>query len=278
MQLGGEARDEARDIWHGSALVTCTCSPVKLLGLLKFGGTPRYNDARRCHPSGWHSQGAPAAIACSAVTSPRIFSKALKSPGVSPTSSNWNDRSVVPRRIKNVFQFAAIKASYRSLMQIKRAHAISNTIRNGTHLPVAEDCGLACSLLPNTAMLAISREMEMARTNLGSMSVDALLTLRDDVEKALSGRAKELKHQLSMLGHKLGRKTRVRGSSLKGRKVAVKYRDKSGNTWAGRGAQPVWLRERLKGGGKLEDFAVQKTAASRKASPRKTKRARRGKR
>ena len=64
MQLGGEARDEARDIWHESALVTCTCSPVKLLGLLKFGGTPRYNDARRCHPSGWHSQGAPAAIAC----------------------------------------------------------------------------------------------------------------------------------------------------------------------------------------------------------------------
>jgi hypothetical protein len=100
MQLGGEARDEARDIWHESALVTCTCSPVKLLGLLKFGGTPRYNDARRCHPSGWHSQGAPAAIACSAVTSPRIFSKALKSSAVSPTSSNWNDQSVVPRRIK----------------------------------------------------------------------------------------------------------------------------------------------------------------------------------
>ena len=28
---------------------------------------------------------------------------------------------------------------------------------------------------------------------------------------------------------------------MKGRKVPIKYRDKEGNTWAGRGAQPVWL-------------------------------------
>jgi hypothetical protein len=45
---------------------------------------------------------------------------------------------------------------------------------------------------------------------------------------------------------------------MKGRKVAVKYRDNTGNTWAGRGAQPVWLREKLKAGAKLEDFAVDK--------------------
>jgi DNA-binding protein H-NS len=115
----------------------------------------------------------------------------------------------------------------------------------------------------------------MARTNLSSMSVDALLTLRDDVEKALSGRAKELQDQLARLGREPGSTTRVRGSSLKGRKVAVKYRDKSGNTWAGRGAQPVWLREKLKAGAKLEDFAVHKTAASGKASPKKRRRAKR---
>ena len=96
----------------------------------------------------------------------------------------------------------------------------------------------------------------MARANLGSMSVDALLKLRDDVEQALSRRAKELQDQLSRLGHAPA----LRGgrSSLKGRKVAVKYRDKSGNTWAGRGAQPVWLREKLKAGAKLEDYAVHK--------------------
>jgi len=37
--------------------------------------------------------------------------------------------------------------------------------------------------------------------------------------------------------------------------VPVKYRDKEGNTGAGRGAQPVWLREKLKAGAELEDFA-----------------------
>jgi hypothetical protein len=63
---------------------------------------------------------------------------------------------------------------------------------------------------------------------------------------------------------------------MKGRKVPIKYRDKEGNTWAGRGAHPVWLREKIKAGAKLDDFAVEKTAAGRSASPRKTKK-RRGK-
>jgi len=121
-------------------------------------------------------------------------------------------------------------------------------------------------------------EMEMARTNLGSMSVDALLKLRDDIEKVLSSKANELKNQLARLGSEIGPRMRGRGSSLKGRKVAVKYRDKAGNTWVGRGAQPVWLREKLKAGAKLEDFAVQKTVASREASPRKSKKRRRAKR
>ena len=112
----------------------------------------------------------------------------------------------------------------------------------------------------------------MARTNLSSMSVDALLTLRDSVEKALNRRANGLRDQLSRLGSASGFRNRGRGSSLKGQKVPIKYRDRSGNTWAGRGAQPVWLREKLKGGAKLEDFAVGKTVASRKASPRKTRR------
>jgi DNA-binding protein H-NS len=118
----------------------------------------------------------------------------------------------------------------------------------------------------------------MARTSLASMSVHALLTLRDDVEKALSRRANELRDQLSRLGAQSGYRTRGRRSALKGRKVAVKYRDRSGNTWAGRGAQPVWLREKLKAGAKLEDFAVYKAVASRKTSPTKRKRRRRAKR
>ena len=98
----------------------------------------------------------------------------------------------------------------------------------------------------------------MANASVASMSVDALLKLREDIEKALTHRAQELRDQLARLGQEVGAKTHV--SSLKGRRVAVKYRDKSGNAWAGRGAQPVWLRERLKDGAKLEDFAVHKNA------------------
>src|SRR5512132_3215308 len=117
--------------------------------------------------------------------------------------------------------------------------------------------------------------MEMARTKLGSMSVEALLKLRDDIEKVLSSKANELKNQLARLGSEIAPRMRGPRSSLRGRTVPIKYRDRSGNTWAGRGVQPVWLREKLKAGAKLEDFAVQKTAAaSRKASPRKAKKRR----
>jgi DNA-binding protein H-NS len=121
-------------------------------------------------------------------------------------------------------------------------------------------------------------EVRMARTpSLASLSVGELLKLRDEVGKVLSQKAAQLEEQLSMLGGEVGTARRGRRSAMKGRKVAVKYRDKEGNTWAGRGAQPVWLRERLKAGAKLEDFAVQRAAASRKVSPRKTKKRRRKK-
>jgi DNA-binding protein H-NS len=118
----------------------------------------------------------------------------------------------------------------------------------------------------------------MPRTNLASMSVDALLKLRDDVGKVLGRKTGQLKDQLSRLqGEGAVSWGRRRGGSLKGRKVPIKYRDRSGTTWAGRGAQPVWLREKLKAGAKLEDFAVQQTATSRKASSKKTRKRRRKK-
>ena len=117
----------------------------------------------------------------------------------------------------------------------------------------------------------------MARTNLTSMSVDELLKLREDVGKVLSQKAVQLEDQLSRLGGEVGTGQTGRRSAMRGRKVPVKYRDSSGNTWAGRGAQPVWLREKLKAGAKLADFAVQKTGASRKASPRKYKKRRKSK-
>lgn len=113
----------------------------------------------------------------------------------------------------------------------------------------------------------------MARTSrLSSLSVESLLKLRDDIGTVLNEKAKQLQTELSRLGADVGIGRRGgRASSMKGRKVPAKYRDKSGNTWAGRGAQPRWLREKLKQGAKLEDFAVQKTAAASRKSARKPK-------
>jgi DNA-binding protein H-NS len=116
------------------------------------------------------------------------------------------------------------------------------------------------------------------------MSVDALFKLRDGVAAALNEKAEALKKELRSLGEDYAEVGRIaiygrkRGGALKGRKVAVKYRDRSGNTWAGRGAQPVWLREKLKAGAKLEDFAVHKSVAARKRSPKKSKKRRKAKR
>jgi len=97
-------------------------------------------------------------------------------------------------------------------------------------------------------------------SNLSAMSVDQLLELRAHVEQVLARRAAQLRDDLSKLS---GSREKVGGPSLKGRKVPVKYRDKSGNTWAGRGAQPRWLRKKLEAGAKLQDFAVNKSRKRR---------------
>lgn len=73
---------------------------------------------------------------------------------------------------------------------------------------------------------------------------------------------------LEMLG---GRKARVpraaavaaqkQSRSTKGVKIAPKYRDAHGNTWSGRGLQPLWVRDALRRGDTLEQFAVTAEAA-----------------
>jgi DNA-binding protein H-NS len=104
----------------------------------------------------------------------------------------------------------------------------------------------------------------MAKTNLGSMSVEQLLQLRDDVGRELNRKTVVLRSQLARLGGEIAPGRGRGGSALRGKKVPPKYRDKSGNTWAGRGAKPRWLVAAIKDGKKLEDFAVEKTAPGRK--------------
>lgn len=111
--------------------------------------------------------------------------------------------------------------------------------------------------------------MAKASTNLASLTVDALLKMRDDIGRVLSQKAEDLTRQLAALGRDTstkGKRGRPVGSkSLKGKKVAAKYKGPNGELWAGRGARPIWLREALQGGKSLEDFAIGGGAAPKAA-------------
>src|SRR3974390_3485094 len=92
--------------------------------------------------------------------------------------------------------------------------------------------------------------------NLAKMSIETLVELRDSISDALSAKAAGLRKQLSALtGTDVGNGVRRgrpggRRSSLKGRKVAPKYRSRKNPklTWAGRGATPRWMRDEMKAG------------------------------
>jgi DNA-binding protein H-NS len=97
----------------------------------------------------------------------------------------------------------------------------------------------------------------MPKINLSGMSVEGLMDLRERVEETLHKRRAELEKQLAAL---TGGRRVSGGSALKGRKVPPKYRGPSGETWAGRGARPLWLVAAIKRGRKLDDFLIDKSA------------------
>ena len=80
-------------------------------------------------------------------------------------------------------------------------------------------------------------------------------------------RRAELEKQLERMDRVAGG-ARDGGSALRGRKVAPKYRGPSGETWAGRGARPRWLVAAIKGGKKLDDFLIDKSARKGRRSKR----------
>src|SRR4051812_32087640 len=98
---------------------------------------------------------------------------------------------------------------------------------------------------------------------LASMTVDALLKLRNEISATLAKKADALKDELKAIGADYARVGQIAvygKKSLAGRKIAAKYRDKDGNTWAGRGAQPRWLTAAMKKGAKRDDFLISKPA------------------
>ena len=101
----------------------------------------------------------------------------------------------------------------------------------------------------------------MPKVSLSQMTVEALMDLRKRVDETLHQHRAKLQKQLERLGVFGGRRiVRGGGSALKGRKVPPKYRSPSGETWAGRGAKPRWLVAAIKGGKKLDDFLIDKSA------------------
>jgi len=97
------------------------------------------------------------------------------------------------------------------------------------------------------------------------MNVEALIDLQKRVDAMLVKRRAEIEQQLERMDKAIdlvegARVARRGGSVLKGKKVPPKYRSRSGETWAGRGARPRWLVAAIKGGKKLDDFLIDKSA------------------
>jgi len=99
----------------------------------------------------------------------------------------------------------------------------------------------------------------MKSQDLNSMTVDQLWELHELVTAQLSDKIEAEKAILEDRLRKLGSMA-AKEEGVKRRpypKVLPKYRNpKGGETWAGRGKQPRWLKDQLKSGKKLNDFLI----------------------
>ena len=99
---------------------------------------------------------------------------------------------------------------------------------------------------------------------LKSMSIEKLKDLKSKVEAVIAEKTRSRRHELETELSKLtsyvggGRRGRPAGRGGPKGSVAPKYRnpDNPDETWAGRGLRPRWLVAALKGGKKMEDFAI----------------------
>ena len=116
----------------------------------------------------------------------------------------------------------------------------------------------------------ISQEEIMARqASLASMSIDALVKLKDSVAEVLTNRATQLRKQLMQLN---GAGKARNGRKHLGRKASAKYRDpKTGETWSGRGGTARWLVAYEKQGRKRDQFLIAKPSGAKKSEARKAK-------
>src|SRR5262249_40696113 len=145
--------------------------------------------------------------------------------------------------------------------------------RRSGHSDIAICCGRNVrGSSPSTSVVPLSNQIatlnhkrfkgfKMFSDGHSGMSAEALMDLRTRVDEVLLKRRADIERQLERMGSAItvvgGRDG---GSTLKGKKVPPKYRGPSGETWAGRGVRPRWLVAAIKGGKKLDDFLIDKSA------------------
>ena len=115
--------------------------------------------------------------------------------------------------------------------------------------------------------------MARGKQNLASMSVEDLISLRENLGRVLREKSEELRKQIQRL--EIGGLSSSRGKtrSASGQKIPPKYRDPENpsNVWAGRGAIPRWMAEKIKDGAKREDFLIGSPGASTRKKRAKKK-------
>lgn len=110
----------------------------------------------------------------------------------------------------------------------------------------------------------------MSNINLAELTFETLAALKPQLDAEIASRRtaaldaarQELQERAKALGvdpsdllQKAPKAAKARKSAGTG-SVAPKYRDSAGNTWTGRGKQPVWLRNAIAAGASLDSFKI----------------------
>lgn len=119
----------------------------------------------------------------------------------------------------------------------------------------ADNAFLNCIGSDNQEPMATLKELLAQKAELDRQIEEMQSGARNDA--ILQVRALMADHGLTVAEVASVKAATKKAAPSKGSRVAAKYRDPAtGDSWTGRGLQPVWLRKAIEGGRKLEDFAV----------------------
>jgi hypothetical protein len=198
LKFGWAAKPETDALGHEPALVARNCTPAKLLGFLKLVGTPRYNDARRCHPCPWHSQG---------VLAPRNRRLGQKLTTSDPTRGAARTRSprygfiLLLSRLEQKLLEQPAQFERRAIAAVRHhgrcdvARAIDLPVANRRAAQSCRAALAALSLLTSDPALALARQQLPAGARAGTRRIlerdEAAAVESDDVETAILRRLVE---------------------------------------------------------------------------------------